>query len=109
MGLLGIPAVGLFLGMTLMFTVKWTPEAAKAYDDLREKAIRSVTARKKKTKSKSSKEEGLFNQIYKTIDLLKNNPKHPGLKTHEYHSIDNPFDSKKKVFEAYAQNNTPGA
>jgi hypothetical protein len=34
---------------------------------------------------------------------------HPGLNTHEYDSIANPFDDKKKVFEAYAQNNTPGA
>lgn len=31
------------------------------------------------------------------------------LKTHEYSQIANPYDPSKKVFEAYAQNNTPGA
>ncbi len=92
-----------------MFTVQWTPEATQTYEELREKALRSVAARKKKAKSKSSKDEGLFKQVHKTIELLKNNPKHPGLKTHEYDSIANPFDGKKKVFEAYAQNNAPGA
>lgn len=92
-----------------MFTVRWTPAATTIYDELREKAIRSATSRKKKAKSKSSKDEGLFKQVHKTIDLLRTNPKHPGLNTHEYDSIANPFDAKKKVFEAYAQNNTPGA
>jgi hypothetical protein len=92
-----------------MFTAKWTPEAAEAYDALREKASSSVKARKKKSKQKSSKDEGLFKQVHKTIDLLRNNPRHPGLNTHEYDSITNPFDDKKKVFAAYAQNNTPQA
>ena len=87
-----------------MFTVKWTPEAADAYNALREKASRSVKARKKRARQKSSTAEGLFKQVHKTIDLL-----HAGLKTHEYDSIANPFDDKKKVFEAYAQNKTPGA
>ena len=53
--------------------------------------------------------EGLFKQVYKAIELLRNNPRHPGLHTHEYDSIDNPFDKNKKVFEAYALNQTPGA
>jgi hypothetical protein len=92
-----------------MFTVKWTPEAANTYNALREKAVLRVKARTKKSKQKSSKDEGLFKQVHKTIDLLRNNPRHPGLKAHEYDSITNPFDDSKKVFEAYAQNNTPGA
>lgn len=92
-----------------MFTVKWTLEADAIYKALREKAVKSVEARKKKSKGKSSKDEGLFKQVRKTIDLLRNNPRHPGLNTHEYDSITNPFDDKKKVFEAYAQNKTPGA
>ncbi len=37
------------------------------------------------------------------------NPRHPGLKTHEYNSIENPYDPDTKVFEAYVQNRTPGA
>ncbi len=37
------------------------------------------------------------------------NPRQPGLKTHEYNSIENPYDPDTKVFEAYVQNRTPGA
>ena len=32
-----------------------------------------------------------------------------GLHTHEYDSLEHPFDPQGKVFEAYAQNKTPGA
>ncbi len=46
-----------------MFTVPWTPEATQTCDELRETALRSVAARKKKAKSKSSKDEGLFKQV----------------------------------------------
>ena len=60
-------------------------------------------------KSKSSREEGLFKQVEKCVRLLRTDPRHPGLRTHEYASIENPFDSRQKVFEAYAQNQTPGA
>ena len=66
-------------------------------------------ARKTKDKKKTSKQEGLFKQVHKTLALLRTNPKHPGLRTHEYDSIENPYDEKQKVFEAYAQNKTPGA
>ena len=41
--------------------------------------------------------------------LLASNPKHPGLPTHEYHSLSHPYDQKQKVLEAYAQHQTPGA
>ncbi|MBU3728252.1 MAG: hypothetical protein FGM37_03255 [Phycisphaerales bacterium] len=43
------------------------------------------------------------------VRLLRTDPRHPGLRTHEYSSIESPFDSCKKVFEAYVQNQTPGA
>jgi hypothetical protein len=52
---------------------------------------------------------GLLKQIKKTLGYLQVNPKHPSLKTHEYTSIENPFHPEEKVFEAYAQNNTPSA
>jgi hypothetical protein len=52
---------------------------------------------------------GLFSQVLKCLELLANNPRHPGLQTHECNGIVNPFDPKKKVFEAYVQNRTPGA
>ena len=53
--------------------------------------------------------EGLFKQVHKTLELLAQNPRHPGLSTHEYSSIPNPYRDNEKVFEAYAQNKTPGA
>lgn len=52
---------------------------------------------------------GLIKQINKTLGYLQTNPKHPSLNTHPYQSIPNPINSKEKVFEAYAQNNTPAA
>ncbi len=52
---------------------------------------------------------GLSKQIKKSLGYLQTNPKHPSLNTHSYDSIDHPFDAKGKVFEAYAQNNTPSA
>ena len=43
------------------------------------------------------------------LERLLENPRHPGLQTHEYHSKEHPYDSAGKVFEAYVQNQTPGA
>jgi len=48
-------------------------------------------------------------QIKKTLNFLSQNPRHPGLHTHEYSGLKNPWDSKQKVFEAYVQNRTLGA
>ena len=47
-----------------------------------------------------------FKAIDKTIGLL-TNPRHPGLQTHEFTSQQGPHG--EKVFEAYAQQNTPAA
>ena len=52
---------------------------------------------------------GLVKQIKKTLGYLQSNPKHPSLQTHPYSSIEHPYNSKEKVFEAYAQDNTPSA
>lgn len=92
-----------------MFTLRWTVEGQEAYERLRAAAEAALAARTQKRKRKSSKAEGLFKQVHKTLQLLAANPKHPGLQTHEYHSLVNPFDATAKVFEAYAQNQTPGA
>jgi hypothetical protein len=43
----------------------------------------------------------------KAIKFLGDNPRHPGLQTHIIHSIQGPYG--EKVFEAYAQQNTPAA
>ncbi len=62
-----------------------------------------------KARHKSSLQEGLYKQLIKTLQLLSANPRHPGLKTQQYSSIKHPYQPSEKVFEAYAQNNTPGA
>jgi hypothetical protein len=92
-----------------MFTLVWTEQAQSAYDELRAQAKRALTSRQNSGRRKSSRTEGLFKQVHKTLELLQQNPRHPGLQTHEYSSIPNPYDQKQKVFEAYAQNQTPGA
>jgi hypothetical protein len=93
----------------MAFVVRWLRPARAQFDALQEAAREAGPAGAKGKQGKSSKQQGLFKQVFKTIDLLATNPRHPGLRTHEYHSIENPFDAKQKVFEAYAQNRTPGA
>ena len=44
--------------------------------------------------------------VEKTLEFLVN-PRHPGLQTHEFTSLHGP--QGEKVFEAYAQQNTPAA
>ena len=92
-----------------MFELKWTVEAEEVYRELEQRAETSFANRKKRKQIKSSKIEGLFKQVYKTVNILKTNPRHPGLHTLEYDSIENPFDPKQKIFESYVQNNTPAA
>ncbi|MGB2936933.1 MAG: hypothetical protein WBD05_01845 [Phycisphaerae bacterium] len=92
-----------------MATVRWTPTARRQYDEVQTSAHNAGQTRTGTGKSKSSRQEGLFKQVRKTILLLADNPRHPGLQTHPYHSLENPFDPKAKVFEAYAQHRTPGA
>lgn len=52
---------------------------------------------------------GLVKQIKKSLGFLQHNPKHPSLQTHPYTSIEHPYHSNEKVFEAYAQQHTPSA
>ena len=92
-----------------MFKTVWTPEARKNFQALEEAAVAVKANRAKKNQQKSSKQEGLFKQVDDAIKKLETNPRHPGLHTHEYDSIPNPYDERQKVFEAYAQKRTPGA
>jgi len=48
-----------------------------------------------------------FKAVRKALQLLEQNPRHPGLHTHAYDSFIGP--GGVKVFEAYAQNQTPSA
>ena len=46
-------------------------------------------------------------KVKKALGFLELNPKHPGLQTHEFSSLTTILGVK--VFEAYAENQTPGA
>lgn len=48
-----------------------------------------------------------YKAVAKALDYLAKNPKHPGLNTHKIKLLTGPND--EEVFEAYAENNTPGA
>ena len=48
-----------------------------------------------------------FKAVSKCLRLMAENPRHPGLNTHEYSSLSG--KNGEKVFEAYAENKTPGA
>jgi hypothetical protein len=45
--------------------------------------------------------------VRKALGYLQTNPRHPGLNTHKYSSLSGP--KGEDVFEAYAENQTPGA
>ena len=45
--------------------------------------------------------------VRKALGLLGSNPRHPGLRTHEFTSLSGPRG--EKVFEAYAEQDTPAA
>jgi hypothetical protein len=45
--------------------------------------------------------------VRKALFLLETNPRHPGLNTHKFSSMTG--IKGEEIFEAYAENNTPGA
>jgi hypothetical protein len=45
--------------------------------------------------------------VHKALAFLESNPRHPGLNTHKFTAMLGP--NGEDVFEAYAENNTPGA
>ena len=92
----------------MSFQLRWTSEAEGTFNGLQRAAEKAAKTRAKK-RTKSSKQEGLFKQVAKALRQLASNPRHPSLNTHEYTSLEHPFDPDGKVFEAYAQNRTPGA
>jgi hypothetical protein len=55
----------------------------------------------------SPSQAGLFAQVRKALGYLEVDPHHPGLQTHEFATLSGA--NGEKIFEAYAQNNTPGA
>jgi hypothetical protein len=93
----------------MSFSLRQTQEARNTLSELRAEAEQAQKTRLAQGRTKASKQEGLYKQVTKALKLLSTNPRHPGLETHEFNSIDNPYDPAQKVFEAYAQQNTPGA
>ncbi len=99
----------------MSFQLRWTAQATSTFEELQRAAERAARTRATagrrpgSGKTKSSRQEGLFKQVAKAIAQLAEAPRHPSLSTHEYSSLQHPFDAKAKVFEAYAQNRTPGA
>jgi len=50
---------------------------------------------------------GLYKRVLKTLGMLELNIRHPVLNTHEYQSLEGVRG--ERVWEAYAQNQAPGA
>ncbi len=71
------------------FRLTFTPEAAAVLRQL------------------ASENSPKLKKVRKALGLLENNPRHPGLATHEFTSLTGP--AGEKVFEAYVENRTPGA
>jgi len=55
----------------------------------------------------SASQTALLAQVRKALGFLEIDPRHPGLRTHEFTSLAGA--NGEKIFEAYAQNDTPGA
>lgn len=49
----------------------------------------------------------IFKAVRKALGYLETNPRHTSLKTHKFTSFNGP--NGEEIFEAYAQNHTPGA
>lgn len=49
----------------------------------------------------------ILKSVCKTLGLMEINLRHPSLQTHEFTSLKGP--NGEKLYEAYAQQNTPGA
>jgi hypothetical protein len=74
-----------------LFELFWVDTAKENYASLK-----SDLSKKKQYKA-----------VKKAIRLLTNEPHYPSLQTHEFTSLKGPEGGK--VFEAYAEQNTPGA
>lgn len=57
--------------------------------------------------NKLGKDKLLFRKLVKALRLLSENPKHPGLKSHEIKPLSNRYGIK--VWQSYLESNTPSA
>jgi len=74
-----------------LFELNWADTAKETYNSL-------------KTNKSQNKQ---YKAVKKAIKLLAQNPRHQSLQTHEFTSLKGP--NGEKVFEAYVEQNTPGA
>ena len=74
------------------------PEMKQFWDDL-QNDVRNGTASKDRIK--------LYKKLGKALRLLSNNPRHPGLCTHDISALSNRIGVR--VWESYLENNTPSA
>jgi hypothetical protein len=65
------------------------------------------TADAQYTRLENAPSKAIFLQVHKALSYLEMDPHHPSLNTHEFTSLTGA--NGEKMFEAYAQNNTPGA
>jgi hypothetical protein len=69
------------------------------YSDTATRHLRSLKADPSKHR--------ILKDVIKALRYMETNLRHPSLNTHEYHALKGP--DGEKVFESYAQQNTPGA
>ena len=93
----------------MSFRAVWSDRATGEYQALEAAAEIAFKGRGDGKIGKATKAEGLFKQTLNCIEKLLANPRHPGLKTHKFDSLTHPYDRGQPVFEAYVQNQTPGA
>jgi len=58
-------------------------------------------------KTASKNDEILYKKLGKTLCLLSNNPRHPGLESHEISALTHRYGMK--VWQSYIENKTPNA
>jgi hypothetical protein len=73
------------------FELSFTQEAAEQYEELRTSPNLAIRLK----------------AVTQSLRLLAQDPRHPSLQTHAYASLSGPEGAK--VFEAYAEQNTPAA
>jgi hypothetical protein len=93
----------------MAFTLKWTAHAASAHKSLKDQAQAAAKGRAAQGEAKSSKAEGLYNQFQKALRMLRDDPKHKYLNSHQFYSLSHPYKKDGKVWESYVQNQAPGA
>ena len=63
--------------------------------------------KKVKTGNANKNDKTLHKKLGKTMKMLSQNPRHPGLESHEISSLSKRYGMK--VWESYLENNTPSA